>query len=137
MVRLRLPAVTLALGTLALVWPIGSGAASAGTLPRVIPCSGIGRPQLKPGSFILACADANSYVTHIRWSSWTAGSAHGHGTLTMNTCQPNCVHGTFTSSPTTITLSVPVDTARYGPLFSVAVVGSRSFSLRPLNGAGS
>ena len=136
--RLRRPVVAVALGALALMagWPVGSGPVSAGTLPRVIPCSGIGRPQFKPSSFILACADANSYVTHIRWSSWTTRGAHGNGTLTMNTCQPNCVQGTFTSSRTTISLSAPVHTARYGPLFSVAIVGSISFSLRPLRGAG-
>jgi hypothetical protein len=108
---------------------LGTVPAGAAALTRVIPCTGAGGPQFKPKTFLLACADANSYVAHIKWTSWTLNGAHGLGTLEENDCTPNCVSGKFNSSPTTIVLSLPV-ASHYGKLFSVVVVGSITVHMR-------
>jgi len=108
---------------------LGLASSGATAVTRVIPCTGVGGPQFKPKTFLLACADANSYVSHITWTSWTSNGARGLGTLRENECNPNCVSGQFTSSPTTIVLSQPV-ASHYGKLFSVVVVGSITIHLR-------
>jgi hypothetical protein len=108
---------------------LGAPPAGAAASTRVIPCVGVGGPQFKPKTFLLACADANSYVAHIKWTSWSTNGARGLGTLRENDCMPNCVSGQFDSSPTSIVLSQPV-ASHYGRLFSVAVVGSLTFHLR-------
>jgi hypothetical protein len=102
--------------------PAMSAMATGSTaLPKVVACAGVVRPEFKPSTFILACADANQYVTHIKWSSWTATSARGHGILKTNQCIPNCAAGKFASAPTTIVLSRPVRTSK-GLLFSLVEV---------------
>jgi hypothetical protein len=116
-----------------------ASAASRRSLPKVIACAGLGGPNVRPATFILACADVNSYIGHISWKSWGARSAHGYGTLETNNCQPNCASGSFAASPTTITLKKPIVT-NHGLLFSVAVVGSTPYELifktRPATAAG-
>jgi hypothetical protein len=105
-----------------------ASAANQRSLPKVIACAGLGAAKVRPATFILACADVNSYIGHISWKSWGARSAHGHGTLETNNCQPNCATGSFAASPTTITLKKPIAT-NHGLLFSVAVVGSTPYEL--------
>jgi hypothetical protein len=70
-------------------------AAPAG-LPRAYNCL---HAQVRPGSFTLACADGNSYLAHLSWSSWAASSASGTGTQMINDCKPYCAAGTFRSYP--------------------------------------
>jgi len=67
-------------------------------------------PAVEPGTIMLACADGNAYLDHLRWSSWTTTSATATGMYTHNTCTPNCAGGTFVSTPTTVRLSYPVQT---------------------------
>ena len=51
-----------------------NGAASASPAGRfsvrtvVLNC--LGHPQVRPGRFTLACADANDYLTGLAWKSW-------------------------------------------------------------------
>ena len=57
----------------------------------------------------LACADNGVGVQGMVWTSWTASSATGAGTLWYNDCTPNCAQGRFHYVPDTrITLTVPV-----------------------------
>jgi hypothetical protein len=65
-------------------------------LPQAYNCL---HPQVRPGSFTLACADGNSYLAHLSWSSWTASSASGTGTQLINDCKPYCAAGKFRSYP--------------------------------------
>lgn len=51
----------------------------------------------RPHEIVLTCADANTYVSNITWSNWSASSAHAKGTLHWNTCTPTCVEGTHKS----------------------------------------
>ncbi len=59
----------------------------------------LGTPQVRPGSFTLACADANDGLTGLSWTSWTSHLASGYGTEKVNDCNPNCAEGHFHSYP--------------------------------------
>jgi hypothetical protein len=58
---------------------------------------------LLPRTFILSCADANDYLTSLRWVSWRA-VAYGSGVERVNTCIPNCAAGHVRSYHALITL---------------------------------
>ena len=92
---------------------------TAAPLPRVysVACPGEYPATLTPSEIPLSCADENEYVSGITWSSWTATSAQGHGTLYVNDCTPDCAGGTFQTSPTSVTLSDPVPSRTQGLIF--------------------
>jgi hypothetical protein len=62
------------------------------------------RPQARPDSFTLACADGNSYLTKVSWTSWGPRLASGYGTEVSNDCQPYCAIGHFHSYPVLVVL---------------------------------
>jgi hypothetical protein len=68
-------------------------------------------PDVEPGTIVLACADANAYLDHLTWSSWTASSATGVGDHTHNLCRPDCAGGRSVSEPAGVRLSYPIETA--------------------------
>jgi hypothetical protein len=68
----------------------------------------LGRPQVKPGSFVLACADGNSSLTALSWSSWTPKLASATGTLVQNDCLPDCASGHLHGYPVLAVLWGPV-----------------------------
>ena len=70
---------------------------------RVVVFDCLGKPQIQPKSFVLTCADDNSYLTGLSWSSWNAGSAIGKGTWHINDCVPSCAQGHFLTYPVDIT----------------------------------
>ena len=76
-----------------------TAAAPAG-VPKAYNCR---HAQVRPGSFTLACADGNSYLSHLSWSSWTATSARGTGTQMINECVPYCAAGKFRGYPVDVT----------------------------------
>jgi hypothetical protein len=63
------------------------------------------KSRARPTSLITACADANQYVDHLRWSAWSATRAVGTGTLHQNDCTPNCAAGHFHTKHITVRLS--------------------------------
>ncbi len=88
--------------------------------PRVVVFNCTGQPQIRPGSFVLTCADSNSYLTGLSWSGWTAGAALGTGTWHINNCTPDCAHGHF--------LTYPVDVTFWRPRPVTNNPGERSFT---------
>ena len=77
---------------------------AAGTVhSRVVVFDCLGKPRIRPKSFVLTCADDNSYLTGLSWSSWNAGSALGKGTWHINDCLPNCAQGHFLAYPVDVT----------------------------------
>jgi hypothetical protein len=76
------------------------------------------KPQIRPASVVIACADANFYADHIRWRSWSANGAVGTGIAHRNDCTPNCAAGHFHASKVTVRLSKVV----------TCVKGRREFS---------
>ncbi len=54
---------------------------------------------VRPKTFILTCADANSQLDNLSWTSWTPGLASATGMLEVNDCTPYCAAGHFHSYP--------------------------------------
>ena len=93
--------------------PVSS--ANKAPVPSVLTCAG--KTTIKPSSYVLACADANTYFNSIDWTSWTAHSAAGTATFVQNNCTPTCAAGKFLKYPGKLTLSAPKST-KLGVLFS-------------------
>jgi hypothetical protein len=71
-------------------------------VPKVFNCQ---KAQVRPGSFTLACADGNDYLSQLSWALWTASSAGGIGLEVVNDCQPYCAAGKFHSYPVDVSFS--------------------------------
>ncbi|MEW1654994.1 hypothetical protein ACFU7T_01760 [Streptomyces sp. NPDC057555] len=71
----------------------------------VIDCTG--NAKVRPGNFMLACADGNNALKSLHWSQWRAGSAVGKGTDVVNDCEPYCAAGHFHGYPVTVRLDRP------------------------------
>ncbi len=82
-----------------LLAPSLPGAASATTTSgaAIVDCGS--KPRVRPATLIIACADANRYVSDIRWSNWGRATSSGHGFLYWNDCAPTCVAGHFHRRP--------------------------------------
>lgn len=74
------------------------------SLTVIVNCRGA--HQVRPASFLLACADGNAYLSGLRWSTWGT-SPRATGTWRINDCTPICATGTFHSFPARVTLSRP------------------------------
>lgn len=100
-------AITVALASAALVMGTavinGPGAAAASRV-RVNDCGELAK---KPADLVLACADANTMLTEMKWTGWSNKRAVGKGVYEANDCKPTCVEGTFRSYPAKITLTAP------------------------------
>ncbi|CAL9666808.1 hypothetical protein SUDANB140_07275 [Streptomyces sp. enrichment culture] len=70
--------------------------------PVLVDCSG--QPQVRPGSYVLACGDGNSRLVSLHWLSWDSTGAVGRGTHAVNDCDPYCAAGAFHSYPVTVRL---------------------------------
>ncbi len=88
-----------------------NGAASASPAGRfsvrtvVLNC--LGHPQVRPGRFTLACADANDYLTGLAWKSWGPRLASATGVQAVNDCVPYCAAGHFHRYPVDVVLWHP------------------------------
>lgn len=56
----------------------------------------------RPKTVTLTCADANTVLTGLRWSSFGGASALAIGTLETNTCTPNCASGKVVRYPVAV-----------------------------------
>jgi hypothetical protein len=61
----------------------------------------------RPKSLTLTCADANTSLSALRWSSFGGASAMATGTLDLNTCTPNCAAGKVVHYPVAVAASAP------------------------------
>jgi hypothetical protein len=84
---------------------IGAGAAIAAGGVRIV--GNCMHSQVRPAQIVLACADANSALTHLRWSSFGGSTARAAGDYAYNDCTPTCVAGHVHSYPVTIVFSAP------------------------------
>ena len=51
--------------------------------------------QQKPELIYFACADGNTGIGKIEWSTWEATGAQGVGEYFANDCDPDCANGEF------------------------------------------
>ena len=108
--RRLVPAAAAGICVLALAVGL-NGAASASPAGRfsvrtvVLNC--LGHPQVRPGRFTLACADANDYLTGLAWKSWGPRLASATGVQAVNDCVPYCAAGHFHRYPVDVVLWQP------------------------------
>ncbi|MGC1238360.1 MAG: hypothetical protein WA860_06185 [Acidimicrobiales bacterium] len=57
---------------------------------------------VKPTSFVISCADANSEFTDLHWTGWGDETAYATGVARWNDCTPTCVAGHWRSEPVTL-----------------------------------
>jgi hypothetical protein len=84
--------------------PAAAVSAAAATQVVVFDCPGQAKALVKPRNFILTCADANSVLAKLSWTSWTPGVASATGVLEENDCTPYCAVGHFHSFPALVIL---------------------------------
>jgi hypothetical protein len=70
--------------------------ASAASPLKITNCN---RAASSPKLLTLTCADANTALKGMTWSSFGGAAAQGKGTFVMNTCEPNCAAGKDVSYP--------------------------------------
>jgi hypothetical protein len=87
----------------------GCGGSDEKKTTRVLFPSDCQKARYKPTSIIVSCADANTTVSGIRWTSYGTEDALGSGTARVNACDPNCAAGEFHDYPARVTLSKPQD----------------------------
>ncbi len=58
--------------------------------------------RVKPSTYVISCADANSEFTNLHWIGWGDATAYATGEARWNDCQPTCVAGHWRSEPVTI-----------------------------------
>ena len=97
-------AVAAGVAALALAGGVPALAAARLAAPRgdvLVNCAG--RAQVRPGGYVLTCADGNDYLAGLHWVSWSGGAAFGRGTEHVNDCIPNCAQGHFHAYPVLVT----------------------------------
>ncbi len=70
---------------------------AASVTPVVINCAM--KHQVKPSTYILACADAGALVSKMHWAAWGRQAAFGSGTYNFRVCVPNCAEGKTVTFP--------------------------------------
>jgi len=51
------------------------------------------KAQVRPGGYVLTCADGGTGLENLHWTSWTPRLASGYGTEYQNDCVPSCAEG--------------------------------------------
>jgi hypothetical protein len=100
----RMPRRWLPLTLVALVAAVAVAGASA-TGDRVV--GNCFHSQLRPTSIVITCADANTELIRLRWSTFGGPTASGTGDYAYNDCTPDCAAGHVHSYPVTVVLSSP------------------------------
>jgi hypothetical protein len=83
---------------------IAASAASAASPVKITNCN---KAVSRPKQMTLTCADANTGLSKLKWSSFGGTSAKGSGTFYTNTCEPNCASGKTVRYPVTVAASAP------------------------------
>jgi len=97
---LLLGVLTVLAGAFAVISIVQSN--SSGSSDTVFtPCHDPGF-TVKPSTFVVSCADANSEFTNLHWTAWGDATAYATGEVRWNDCQPTCVAGHWRSGPVTI-----------------------------------
>ena len=64
--------------------------------------------QQKPELIYFACADGNTGIGKIEWTTWEASGATGVGEYFANDCDPDCANGTFGFTNVNLKLKKPI-----------------------------
>jgi hypothetical protein len=94
--------ITIVLALLAV--PSAALAANTSQPQAIYNCTAL---KAKPGKIILSCGDGNTWLSKLKWSSWSSTQAVANGNYTENTCTPDCAAGHTHSVAVKVTLSKP------------------------------
>lgn len=83
---------------------IRHAARSVSKSPSYVVLDCAAKPQVRPSSYVLACADAGLGLESVRWTTWTPRLASGYGTFYENNCTPDCADGKIIRYPALATL---------------------------------
>jgi hypothetical protein len=99
-----LASVAAALIGAGLVVGLTGSARATGVPVRLVAfdCPGQQSALVRPRTFVIACADANSDLGQLSWTSWTPGLASATGVLEENDCTPYCAAGHFHAYPAVV-----------------------------------
>jgi len=64
--------------------------------------------QQRPELIYFACADGNTGIGKIEWSTWEATGARGVGEYFANDCDPDCASGTFEFARVNVAIDRPI-----------------------------
>ncbi|MGB9112663.1 MAG: hypothetical protein WCF24_08045 [Acidimicrobiales bacterium] len=100
--------------------------ATGGSARRVGLYSCTGKVVVRPGNFVITCADANTQLTATKWTQWDSTLGVGTTRFAMNLCNPTCVASKISYFPASVVrLSAPIRTSAHGWLFSKLTVTYR------------
>jgi hypothetical protein len=72
---------------------------ASGSSVKVLLCAkGLG---VRPTTYVISCADANSEFTDLHWTDWGDETAYATGVARWNNCTPTCVSGHWRSEAVT------------------------------------
>ena len=99
-------ASSLLAGGLGLALPAHAAATSGlAHMTKYVVLNCNGKPEVKPGTIELACADDGLGLEHLHWTTgWTRHGAAGHGIFWENLCKPNCAEGRIEKMRARVTL---------------------------------
>src|SRR4051794_9212261 len=66
----------------------GSNATAGSRRAELATCAG--KPETKPETVVLTCADAGITADHLHWTHWGDATATGEGRAAVNSCSPDC-----------------------------------------------
>ena len=65
--------------------------------------------QQKPELIYFACADGNTGIGKIEWTTWEATGASGIGEYFANDCEPDCASGKFEFTRVNLAINRPIN----------------------------
>jgi len=84
--------------------------------------------ESRPTQIILTGSNLET-VRNLVWSGWGTATATGRGTLEINNCRPDCLHGRMTGYPAMITLTKPTPIFPYQHAYADMVIASPTSAL--------
>lgn len=79
--------------------------ASSSSHARITDCAG--KARTRPHTYVLACGDGGAVLQHLTWRRFGRSTSSATGTLTRNTCDPNCAEGGRTNRRVRVVASKP------------------------------
>lgn len=98
---------TTSIGVLLLGLGVAMPAVAQAATGGKVKVSNCGEVSAKPTGIILACADANTALETLKWTTWDTNTAKGTGIYSYNDCEPTCVAGLFHRYQVKVTLANP------------------------------
>ena len=101
---------------------------STAAVPVVLSCASGSKPSVRPTGLTVGCATGGTTVTAITWNAWdAAGGGQGTGVLNVNSCTPDCGHGTVSSASAIVVVFHAVN----GVFQDVSITPTKDVSLTP------